>query len=371
MAEPLKNQLGPDTPRHIARMVTAVSPAFPAEAFIHDALEGYEQLNLMQRGRKIALSLRRYLPSDYAAAIEILTSSFGPRLITTAGWGMAPFLYLPHSFFVAEYGLDHFELSMQAQYELTQRFTAEFCIRPYLQAHRDATLARLKTWVNDPSPHVRRLVSEGTRPRLPWAQHLREFQADPRPVLELLELLKDDPEPYVRRSVANSLNDIGKDHPELLADIARRWMHEASEERRRMVRHALRSAIKRGERSALAVLGCDNDAQVNIGKVGITPQRVRLGESVTVSFEITGAASCPQQLLIDLRIHYVKANGKTSSKVYKLKTLKLAPAATSTLSKTIALKAMTTRQHYSGVHRVELVLNGVAWPLGQFDLRVK
>jgi 3-methyladenine DNA glycosylase AlkC len=259
---------------------------------------------------------------------------------------------------------------MQAQYELTQRFTAEFSIRPYLEKHRDATLARLKFWASDPSVHVRRLVSEGTRPRLPWAQHLREFQNDPRPVLELLELLKDDPELYVRRSVANSLNDIGKDHPDLLVETAQRWMHGASEERRWLVRHALRSAIKRGEMGALAVLGFADQAKVNITRVDIAPQHVRLGESVGIAFEITNAAPHSQQLLIDFRIHFIKANGKTSPKVFKLRNLKLAAAETIALGKTVSLKAMTTRRHYSGTHRVEVLLNGMAQPLGSFDLVV-
>ena len=150
----------------------------------------------------MAGALRRHLPEDYQAAIKILMKSLGPKLNGTEGLGMAPFLYLPHVRFVADYGLEHFELSMLAQYELTQRFTAEFSIRPFIEKYPDATMKRLKVWTKDPSAHVRRLVSEGTRPRLPWAPRLRGFQKDPRPVLELLELLKDDPELFVRRSVA-------------------------------------------------------------------------------------------------------------------------------------------------------------------------
>ena len=168
---------------------------------------------------------------------------------------MAAFLYMPHLFFVARHGLDHFEDSMRAQYALTQRFTAEYSIRAFLEKHPEATLARLREWAADPSQHVRRLVSEGTRPRLPWAPRLRAFQKDPRPVLELLELLKDDPELYVRRSVANNLNDIGKDHPALLTAVAKRWLRGATPERRWIVDHALRSAVKRADAGALGALG--------------------------------------------------------------------------------------------------------------------
>ena len=169
MAEPLKNQFGREIPRKIAAMIAAVHPEFNPKAFVKNALPGYDALELLPRGWHIAHTLRRHLPDDYEAAIKILLTSLGPKLETTeGGQGMAPFLYLPHVFFVAEYGLDHFEASMHAQYELTQRFTAEFSIRQYLERYPKATLARLKTWANDPSAHVRRLVSEGTRPRLPW-----------------------------------------------------------------------------------------------------------------------------------------------------------------------------------------------------------
>ncbi len=282
---------------------------------------------------------------------------------------MAPFLYLPHVFYVAQYGLDHFEASMHAQYELTQRFSAEFSIRSFLERYPEETLARLEVWARDPSPHVRRLVSEGTRPRLPWAPRLRRFQEDPRPVLHLLELLKDDPELYVRRSVANNLNDIGKDHPDVLVETARRRLEDASEERQWLVRHALRSAVKRAEPGALDVLGYGSDAAVKIGNVRLTPKRPVTGGSVNVAFEITNAASRHQRVLVDLRVHFVKANGSASPKVFKLSTLDLAPGETAALKKTITLENLTTRKHYPGTHRVEVVINGRTHPLARFELR--
>ena len=186
MAEPLKNKFGPSVPNRIAAMIAAAFPGFAAREFVRDALRGYDELDLMSRGRHIAHSLRRHLPQDYPSAIGILTASLGPKLARTEQLGMTPFLYLPHVLFVAEYGLDHFELSMQAQYELTQRFTAEFSLRRYLDRYPEPTLARLRTWAGDSSVHVRRLVSEGTRPRLPWAPRLNRFQQDPIPVLALL-----------------------------------------------------------------------------------------------------------------------------------------------------------------------------------------
>lgn len=368
MAAALKDQFGPSVPRTIADMLAAVHEGFPREAFLHDALAGYEPLSLTERARRISRALRTHLPEDYAQAIRLLLASTRVPHAHRAAQGMGGFLFMPHTYFVADYGLDHFEDSMQAQYELTQRFTAEFSIRPFLERHPEATLARLAQWTRDPSPHVRRLVSEGTRPRLPWAPRLRAFQRDPAPVLALLERLKDDPELYVRRSVANNLNDIGKDHPELLAEVARRWLQEASSERRWIVRHALRSAIKRAEPRALLALGYGDAPELAVEQARISPGRVREGGSVEIGFVLRNTGTQPQSVMADLVVHFVKATGKSSAKTFKLKAVTLAPGERVALSKTLRLMPMTTRKHYPGEHRVQAQLNGKAHDLGVFVL---
>ena len=260
------------------------------------------------------------------------------------------------------------EASMQAQYALTQRFTAEFSIRPFLEQHPQATLAPLRQWAFDASPQVRRLVSEGTRPRLPWASRLREFQKDPTPVLALLELLKDDVDLYVRRSVANNLNDIGKDHPVLLTQTAQRWLDGAGTERQWIVRHALRSAVKRGEAGALAVLGFGQAAQVTVRDAAIVPTQAVMGTSVTLRCELHNPQAHAQRVLVDFCVHYIKANGQPKPKVFKLTTVDLAAGDTLRLSKRLSLSEMSTRKHYPGTHRVELLLNGAPHPLGSFEL---
>ncbi|GAB3479089.1 DNA alkylation repair protein [Polaromonas eurypsychrophila] len=368
MAEPLVNQYGADVPKAIARMITAVHPKFDARKFFADVLTGYEALALMPRGKHIALALHRHLPPDYLKAINILLASLDQPHGRSEGLSLASFLYLPHTLFVAQFGLDHFEDSMRAQHALTQRFTAEFSIRAFLQKHEAATLARFRQWATDPSEHVRRLVSEGSRPRLPWASRLPAFQKNPAPVLALLELLKDDPALYVRRSVANNLNDIGKDHPELLAKTAKQWLKGASDERRWIVQHALRSAVKRGEAGALGVLGFGKSAEVAVSDTRIAPRRVVLGEKVNIAFDVSNTSTKAQQVLVDFCIHYVKASGKTSAKVFKLKVLALAPKETVRLSKTVSTAEMTTRKHHAGKHRVDVLLNGQARELGVFEL---
>ena len=368
MAEPLKNAFGPSVPKQIAEMIAAVLPAFPAQAFLKDALAGYEPLALLARGRHIAEALARHLPDDFAAASDILVASLGPRLARTENNGMAPFLYLPHTIYVSTYGLDHFEPSMRALYELTRRFTAEMAIRPFIARDTPRTLKRLTQWAADSDVHVRRLVSEGTRPRLPWAARLPAFQNDPTPVLALLELLKDDPELYVRRSVANNLNDIGKDHPVILAATGARWLKGATAERAWIVRHALRSAIKRGEAAALAVLDYAPARKVAIAEPTITPRRAKIGGAVTVAFDVTNKGKASLRLMIDFRIHFVKANGKASPKTFKLTSFELGGGKTARLSKKVSLQEMTTRKHYPGLHRIEAVINGQVLPLGDFRL---
>lgn len=369
MAEPLKNYFGAEIPRKIAGMISPVFLRFDSNAFIRNALDGYETLDLMSRGWKIARTLRSYLPDSYVTAVEVLLTSLGPKLERTERLGMAPFLYLPHILFIAEYGLEHFEVSMHAQYELTQRFSAEFSIRPFIERYPDATLDRLKVWTEDSSAHVRRLVSEGTRPRLPWASRLRQFQKDPAPVLELLELLKDDSELYVRRSVANNLNDIGKDHPLILVETTSRWMKDATEERRWLVRHALRSAVKRADPDALAILGFGNDENISVDNTSIKPEQAKIGETVLIGFDVTNKDSRKKRVLVDCSVHFMKANGKTNPKVFKLKTVNLTPQETVRMQKSISLAQMTTRTHYPGTHKVDVILNGTIKNLGTFELK--
>ncbi len=368
MADKLKDSYGPDVPARIGGMIASVHPAFPVDAFLERVLDGYEPLELTPRAGRIADELHRSLPQDYEQAIDILLASIGSPLDSTESNGMAPFLYLPHTMFVARYGLDHFETSMRAQYELTQRFTAEFSIRPFLEHEPDRTLARLRVWTGDSNVHVRRLVSEGTRPRLPWASRLRAFQRDPLPVLDLLELLKDDPEEYVRRSVANNLNDIGKDHPELLVERCAAWWADAPPARQRLIRHALRSLVKAGDSGALVVLGYAPTSDVDIHDVRIEPARVHIGERVEMSIGVTSAASTPLPLLIDLRVHFVKANGRTNAKVFKIGSVDLLPGEHVSFRKVISLAEMTTRRHYPGEHRIELLINGETHPIGAFDV---
>jgi 3-methyladenine DNA glycosylase AlkC len=331
--------------------------------------QGYDSLELMDRGRKIATALKVYLPEDFKSAVGILIASLDSPVEHDENNSIASFIFLPHTIYVTENGLDDFDTSMQAHYQLTQKFTSEFAIRPFIQRYPEKCLALLTVWANDPNQHVRRLVSEGTRSRLPWASRLPEFIQDPTPVIQLLELLKDDPELYVRRSVANNLNDIGKDHPELLASIAKRWLKNASNDRVWLVKHALRSAIKRGEQGALLALGYVNVADVAVVNVLISPIKAKMGTSVQINFELINQATKTAALMVDFSIHFIKANGKANPKVFKLKAIELASKQSHVFSKKVSLKPMSTRTLYEGLHKVEVIINGQNTLIGEFVLR--
>lgn len=258
---PLKHLLGAEAIDCLAQNILLVYPKFNEDTFRQTASNGLEPLGILDRGQHLARALRLSLPEKYSTAVKILLASLTPPLIRTDDLGLAVFFYLPHVFFIAEYGLepeenggqDSFEISMKAQYELTKRFSAEFSIRPFLIRHQERTLSRLLEWVSDPDPHVRRLCSEGTRPRLPWATRIPAFISNPEPVLPILEALKNDQNLYVRRSVANHLGDIAKDHPELVFKICERWLIESSNEVKWLIRHALRHPAKKGNKAALQI----------------------------------------------------------------------------------------------------------------------
>jgi 3-methyladenine DNA glycosylase AlkC len=245
----------------LAHNISLVHPDFDSKAFQRTALNGLKPLSIMQRGQHLARALREHLPRRYEQAVRILLKSLTPPLTGTEDLGLGVFFYLPHVSFVATYGLDAvhndgrdpFEASMLAQYELTKRFSAEFSVRPFLIHRPERTLAQLMQWTGDPDPHVRRLCSEGTRPRLPWAVRIPAFIKDPRPVLPILEALKDDADLYVRRSVANHIGDIAKDHPRLAFELCERWLEDATTERKWLLRHAVRHPAKKGVKAALRI----------------------------------------------------------------------------------------------------------------------
>lgn len=367
MADTLKGFFSPSLVRRLAKDLSRVHSAFPERAFVKSATAGLDDLELLDRGRHIARALAAHLPPEYPQAVDVLLRSLGPEHASDEllGVGMEPFFYLPHTIYVAEHGLEHFDLSLRAQYELTKRFSAESSIRAYIAHDPERTFGVLRQWTRDANPHVRRLVSEGTRLRLPWAMRVPWLDTHPERVLELLELLKDDPSTLVRRSVANNLNDLGKVHPELLTRTCAAWLDGAGEERRALGEHALRSAIKRGDPAALQLLGYGKKAAVAIEDVRFDPPRVKIGGRVEMRFVLRSRSASAQELLVDVAVHFVKERG-TSKKVFKLKRVTLPPRGRVELSTRFSLAVHTTRKPRPGRHDVEVLINGAAHPAGSF-----
>ncbi len=257
---PLKQVINDQTVAFLARNISLADQSFDPERFVA-ATKLTDAMSLMERGRHLGDALFEALDRPFSACAEVLLASLTPLHDSTEEFGLAGMFYLPHSALIGSYGVDPifndgadpFDDAMRLQHAMTQRFTAEFCIREFLIAHPERTLEQLMLWTGDPSAHVRRLCSEGSRPRLPWGKRLKAIDTDPTPILPLLDILKDDPERYVVRSVANSLGDIGKQHLSLVLEVCERWLEGASAERRWLIRHALRHPAKKGDAAAISL----------------------------------------------------------------------------------------------------------------------
>jgi 3-methyladenine DNA glycosylase AlkC len=344
---------------HIADETCAVYPAFDRKAFLAQASRGLDGLSVMQRLNRVSQSLHAGLPQDYPAALAILYQ-LAPRLNSA-------FVSMILPEYVALYGQDDFQRSMEALKFFTVFGSSEFAVRHFLRKDFDQAIEVMHGWSLDENPHVRRLASEGCRPRLPWSFRLENLMLDPSPVLDILDNLKADDSLYVRKSVANHFNDITKDNPEWVLDQLEGWSlnnpHSAW-----IARHALRSLIKKGDPRALTLMGAGEKAQVTLTDLSVSPATIRLGDRITLSFTLTSTLDKPQRLIIDYAIHYVKKSAGTSAKVFKLKTLELATGQSVSISREQQVRNFTTRVHYAGCHAVDLLINGECLGSSAFDL---
>ena len=347
--------------RHIADATRAVHAAFDGDRFVALGMAGHDALSLMQRMRRVSEALHATLPADYQEALQVLRA-LAPRL-------NSGFVTIALPEFVARYGVDDVDASLDALKYFTRFGSSEFAIRHFLRRDLAGTLAVMHTWSTDENEHVRRLASEGCRPRLPWSFQLEPLLRDPSPVAGILENLKADPSLYVRKSVANHLNDITKNNPAWVLDRLAGWSQD-DPHTRWIVRHALRSLIKAGDKRALALVGAGAKADIAVRAFTVTPASIRLGESIALSTEIVSTSSAAQQLVVDYAIHYVKKSGATAAKVFKLKSLALPAGASITLGRAQAIRSFTTRVHYAGRHEVELLVNGESVARTAFDLIV-
>lgn len=331
-----------------ANQLASLHPTFDATRFLAHCLEDLAARELMGRLHRVAEAFHLALPLPFVEQIAVLRAH-APQI----GHNFVAIWPCAH---VAAHGLGQPELALPALRELTRHGSAEFALRPFLVRDLSGTLAVLRTWISDPDEHVRRLASEGSRPRLPWGERLQAFVADPSPTLPLLSSLRADPSLYVRKSVANHLNDIAKDHPDTVLDLVAGW--DRTDPRTAwIVRHALRTLIKRGHPRALGLLGAGN-APVLSATLTVMPKRIRLGDTITLAAALTSHATDAQALVIDYVVHYARAGGRYTDKVFKWTELTLGPRETVALTKRQTIRDFSTRTHHPGRHRVELQING-------------
>lgn len=363
MPEPLKNLLHPALVRAMAEIIAANAPSFDRDRFTALATSGIESLELMERAALIRDALFATLPESFPEAAAILAAS----LPAAGKAGLTGWMLLPVNQFIAARGLEHFDVALDLLKALTPHFTAEFGIRRFIHQDQQRALATITRWVDDRNHHVRRLASEGTRPRLPWAMRLPQLIKDPSPIVPILSALMDDPEDYVRRSVANSLNDIAKDHPDLVAAFIAEHIEGASSERRWLLKHASRTLLKKGHAQALANFGFDAAASLQCDLLLANPA-VRFGEGLDFEIRLRNAGKAPQSLMIDYAIHHVKADGSLSPKVFKWKTVTLAAGEDHVVQRRHAMRPITTRRYYPGQHRIVILINGAETASGNFVL---
>ena len=335
--------------RSLAALLEELHPRFDRKRFLHLTLDGLADRSLLQRLRRTSEATRESLPLGFCESLGVL-KNLAPRIDHSFVT-----LFLPD--FVGLYGHDDFDASMEALKFFTPFGSSEFAIREFLKRDLDRTLRVMRHWSLDPDEHVRRLASEGCRPRLPWSFRLADLVADPSPALPILENLKTDPSLYVRKSVANHLNDIAKDHPDKTLGVLESWdrthPHTAW-----IAKRALRTLIKEGHVGALTLLGAGEKAQVRIESFEVSPTQVTLGDEIRLSLDLVSTSRESQRLLIDYVIHYVKQSGGTSEKVFKWKEAELAPGSSLHLGKRQTIRDFTTRKHYPGRHHVEFQVNG-------------
>jgi len=301
------------------------------------------------------------LPDDYRAALAVIVAVARrePPIAGFAAWPLCTFVEI--------FGLSDPDASLAAMEHLTRRASCEFAIRPFLRDHWDAAYATMERFTEHADEAVRRLPSEGTRPQLPWGTRVARLTADPLPGLAILERLRHDPSPTVRRSVANHLNDIAKERPELVIETVRRWGDESATDPR-MISHAMRTLVKQGSPEALAVLGFTTETAIAVARFVVEPSQVTLGDQIELWATMKSESAESQRLVVDFAVHHVTKSGALSAKVFKWATVALEPGETRTLTKRRVIRQASTRTYYPGIHRVELLVAGTAMAEDTFEV---
>ncbi|MBP6812584.1 MAG: hypothetical protein KA138_13745 [Saprospiraceae bacterium] len=366
MPEPLKNIFSRRLIEPFAVEIQQVWKDFPTQKFLHQVFDkNWEGLELKQRVRHISHVLRTQLPANYPDALDILVKTT-QRYLDKHGEKLTfEYTFLPD--FVEAHGVEYPDHSIPALETLTRWSSAEFAVRPFFLHYPERMCAQMLVWSQHPSAMVRRLSSEGIRPRLPWGMGVPMLKRDPSPIFPILENLKNDPAETVRRSVANNLNDIAKDHPELVLSIAERWLGQSAETDW-IVRHACRGLLKKGNAAALAHFGFQKGLEgIEISSLKIS-DTVPIGGRLAFSFSVKNTAPASAQIRLEYGIDYQTLSGKISAKVFKIKELSLEGGQTLDIARSQSFQDFTTRKHYVGSHTFRVIVNGTLLAEQDFEV---
>jgi len=354
MADALKEVYTREVVASLGVAVARVDGVFDQRAFLSSVFDrAWPQRELKDRMHHIARRLYEGMSGSYEKRIS--------RLIKIS----PPFRGLPYLLFpdiVEQFGIEHWDVSVHALEVFTPLSSSEFAVRPFILRDPPRMMKQMQVWSKSRDEHVRRLASEGCRPRLPWAMALPPFQRDPTPVLPILERLRTDPSEYVRRSVANNLNDISKDHPELVLDIARRWINEKPDTQR-LVKHACRTLLKRGHPGAMMLFGFSDDVTYTVRNLRVSTVRLPIGGVLEFCFELAADA---EDIRIEYAIDYLKSRGHHNRKVFKIS--ERAVNGRETITRRHRMHDLTTRVHHPGQHHLHIVINGVVKASTGFEL---
>ncbi len=362
----LKDLFTAEVIRHLGEDVAVAHPGFDVDAFVATAIGGdWLDLTFTQRSQRIADVLWSMLDMSPRDVLDVLVTAL-PFVPDDGAASLSDGLrWWPFGDLIATYCVEEYALGMAACVELTKHFTAEFAVRPFLTKYPQA-LERVAGWTHDPNENVRRLASEGTRPRLPWAKRL-DLPVDA--VLDLLSQLRSDPSPYVRRSVANHLNDLAKDDPERIITLLETWHAEGVEETTQIVRHAMRNLLKQGHPRALALFGFESP-QIQVRSLSVDPDPVAIGDRLRVDFELRSTSTAPQRLMVDLVVGFATATGHLAPKVFKFREIDLSAQAVESCVRTFDFVHRSTRRLHPGAHHVTVRVNGQDLATRSFDVVV-
>ncbi len=347
--EPLKEMFNRDFYKKLSREFFNSYPDFDSKRFVQDVTKDLDSLELNGRMRNTSVVLSKYLPAEFPKTIRIMK-----EVIPNMHRGYTSLLFPDY---VALYGHNHFDESMDALQYFTSFGSSEFAIREFLRKDFDRTISVMIQWSTHNDHHVRRLSSEGSRPRLPWSFKLDQVISNPAVTKPILENLKGDSELYVKKSVANHLNDLSKDSPSYMLDLVKGWDH-SDPNTSWIIKRACRNLIKQGDKTSLSFFAFEKNVRVAVPDLKLDKTRVKKTDSLTFSFAVASLKSTEQKIVVDYQIHYQKKSGGTSPKIFKLKEIILAPKQKVTIVKRQLFKDLTTRKHFAGVHRLEILING-------------